>query len=183
MVVAVFAIAPAASAATLSLSPSEETVSVGEVFSVNILLDTEGGVIDGVDINALNFDADILQVIDAYPGVSGVQIESGTLMQSTMVNTVDNEAGRIVFSQVTGSSAPYTSTEPASLAVVTFEAMRQGTAEVTFDYSDGDTTDVNVAAVGSDVLTNVSDGTYHVNGQEASPGILSRIISFFRGLF
>ena len=59
----VFAVSQA-SAATLVVSPSAANINVGGSFRVNILLDTEGAEIHGVDVNALNYDPSILEVQD-----------------------------------------------------------------------------------------------------------------------
>jgi peptidoglycan hydrolase-like protein with peptidoglycan-binding domain len=45
-----------------------------------------------------------------------------------------------------------------------------GTANVTFSYTSGNTTDSNVAANGTDVLTSVVNGAYTINGSSAGSG-------------
>src|SRR5258708_5071697 len=70
------AFAASASAATLSLSPSAQTVNVGDTFTVQVLLDTQGQAVDGVDVSALNYNPYFLQV-------QGVQVQPGSLMADT----------------------------------------------------------------------------------------------------
>lgn len=168
-------------AATLSVSPSTGTMQLEKPFTVDIVVDTQGAVVDGVDINALTYDTEKLSVVDAYPSVEGVQIEAGTLMSSTMVNTVDTQEGKIRFSQVTGSDAIFTSTEPAVLATITFQPKERGVANLTFDYREGVTTDTNVAAVGSDVLKSVDNATYTIDGENQS--YVTRFFNWVKGIF
>jgi PGF-pre-PGF domain-containing protein len=155
---------PAVQAATLTLSPATSSVYVGDIFTVDIMLNTQGQQIDGVDIRYLNFDPALLQVEDSNTGTTGVQIASGTLMSVTSINTVDNAAGRVSFSQIVSGGTNYNG--QGILARITFRAIAAGTAPVTFSFTSGSTTDANVAAGGVDVLSVVNAGSYTVS----SPG-------------
>ena len=66
-------------AATLSLSPASGNYSVGNIFTVNILLNTQGQAIDGVDIRYLNYSPTYLEVQDENTSQAGVQIGAGAL--------------------------------------------------------------------------------------------------------
>lgn len=151
-----------ASAATLSVSPSTQTVGVGDTFTVNVRLDTQGSSIDGVDLRYLSFNPAILQVVDASASTAGVQIAPGSLMPLTLLNSVDAGAGRIAFSQVVAGGTKYSGS--GTLASITFKALAAGTAAVTFSYTSGNTTDSNIAAGGSDILNAVINGSYSVRG-------------------
>lgn len=146
-----FAYGASASAATLSLSPSAKTIAVGETFTVDIMLDTQGVAVDGVDIQTLNYNPSNLQVV-------GTQITPGSLMSDTVINRVDN--GKITFAQITTGGATYTGS--GKLATVTFKALTSVNANVTFSFSGGSSLDTNVASAGTDVLTSVVDGLYTI---------------------
>lgn len=161
-----FAFAATASAATLTLSPSSQTVSAGDTFSVDILLDTQGQPIDGVDLQALNYNPYNLQLQDADAQQMGTQIQAGTLMPSTLANSVDTTNGKIVFSQITNAGSTYTGS--GKLATVTFKALVAGTAKLTFDFTSGATADSNVASQGKDILTAVINGQYIINNTVTS---------------
>jgi hypothetical protein len=163
-------------AATFSLSPAVGSYSVGDTFTVTIMLDTEGESVDGVDINALNYNPKVLDVVDALPEFEGTQIAPGALMQATVLNSINEESGRIMFSQVTGADVTYTSTSPQPLATVTFKARTQGNAMLVFNYRNGDTTDANVAAVGADVLRGVINGRYEVSDSVSLGSSISRFV-------
>src|SRR3989338_10409631 len=60
--------------ATLSLSSASGSYSTGDIFSVNILLNTGGIAIQGVDVAYLNYNPALLEVQDDDGAVSGVQI-------------------------------------------------------------------------------------------------------------
>jgi len=158
-----------ASAATLSLSPFRSSVTVNEIFSVDILLDTVDAETDGIDIKYLNFDPTLLEVQQVVPG---------TLYPSTQSNSYDNEVGTINFAQVTSGGSTYNGS--GTLATVTFKALSTGKAEVSFDFEEGNTRDTNVASAGIDVLTDADGGTYRIG---SGVGFFSRIIDFFLNLF
>jgi hypothetical protein len=161
-----------AGASTLAISPASKTVEVGETLDVEVILDTKGEGIDAVDLFALRYDAKVLEVIDANPAVSGVQISPGSILPLTIVNTVDTTAGSIVFSQAVMGGTSYNG--KGKLASVSFRAKAKGTAKVAFDFRSGSTTDTNVAARGADdqgrdSLTSVSNASFTVK-ESSNPG-------------
>ncbi|MCD6085618.1 fibronectin type III domain-containing protein [bacterium] len=140
-------------AATLDLSSTSTSFQVGDIFEVQILLDTQNSQIDGVDIHYLNYDNSLLEVQDADSATSGVQIAPGSLLQETLVNSVEATSGKIDFSQVTNPGTTYNGN--GILATITFKVLSEGTTTLTFDFTSGDTTDCNVASEGSDILSSV----------------------------
>jgi len=149
-----------AQAATLSLSPSSGSNSVGSIFTVTILLDTQSQAVDGVDIRYLNYSPTLLEAQDENTSQAGVQISAGTLLGNTVANNVDTTSGRISFSQVAAGGSAYSNATGATLATVRFKVLTTGAAPVTFSFTLGSTADTNVAAGGSDVLTSVTNGSY-----------------------
>jgi hypothetical protein len=148
--------------ATLSLTPSSTSVGLNQNFTVNINLNTAGAPVDGVDIYRLRFTPSILQVVDSNSGVAGVQIAPGSLMPNTAINSVDNTAGTIQFSQSTTGGSNFSGS--GVLASVTFRGNASGTSPVTFDFTSGSTADTNVAFQGVDRLSSVTNGSYVVDG-------------------
>ncbi|HEY4480379.1 MAG TPA: cohesin domain-containing protein [Candidatus Paceibacterota bacterium] len=148
-----------ASAATLSVSPSSQSVNVGDTFTVTINLDTQGSQVDGVDLRYLNYNPALLQV-------QGNQITPGSLMPMTLANTVNSSNGRITFSQVALGGNKYNGS--GVLATVTFKAIAEGSANLTFSHTSNSTTDSNVAANGSDVLSAVVNGSYTIGSGSSS---------------
>ncbi len=148
-------------AATLSLSPSSGSYTVGDTFEAQIILDTEGAETDGVDIHYLNYDPSLLEVQDANVEQTGIQISPGTLYSNTPLNSVDVTNGRIDFSQTTAGGNTYNGN--GVLATITFKVLSQGTANIIFDFTLEETTDTNVASSGQDVLTSVANGSYTLN--------------------
>lgn len=167
--IAIALLAPSlASAATLSVSPSSQSVTAGGTFTVTVNLDTQNASIDGVDLRYLNFNSALLEVQDANSGTAGVQIAPGSLMPLTLANTVDNSLGRITFSQVSAGGSKYRGS--GVLATITFRAKAAGTASVSFNYTSGNTTDSNVAAAGADALSAVINGSYTINSSSSGGG-------------
>ncbi len=151
-----------ASAATLSVSPAQQTVKTGEVFTVTVRLDTQGTSIDGVDLRYLTFNPSLLQVQDANSSQAGVQITPDSLMALTVLNSADNSMGKIAFSQVATGGTKYKGS--GILATISFKAVAGGTASLMFNHTPKSTTDSNVAAAGEDVLTAVINGSYTISG-------------------
>ena len=151
-----------ANAATLAVSPTSNSVAVNGTFTVNIVLDTTGQAVYGVDIYSLRFNPSILQVVDADGVTAGVQIQAGTLMPNNQYNTVDNVAGTIQFSQ-TSSTTGTNFTGSGVLATITFRGVATGSSNLNFDFTLNSTTDTNVAVLYTDVLTAVTNGTYTVS--------------------
>lgn len=163
-----WAVAYAAQAATLTLSPATANLSIGDTLTVNVTLDTQGQSIDGVDIKYLRYNPYYLQLVDADSATAGTQIAAGTLMPNTLENNADTQNGKISFSQITNGGSHYTGS--GVLATLTFKALVVGTAAVTIDATPGNTTDSNVASNGTDVLTSVTNGSYVIAYPTVTPG-------------
>ncbi len=141
-----------ASAATMTVSPASRSVSLGDKFTVDVLLDTQGTAIDGLDIRYLNFNPALLQMDSSVPG---------DLMPITNINNIDNTAGTLIFSQVVSGGTHYTGA--GKLLTATFTAIAEGTAQITFNFTAGSTTDSNVAAEAKDILTLASGATITIS--------------------
>jgi hypothetical protein len=150
------------SAATLSISPSLQSVNTGDEFTASVDLDTEGSPVVGVDLRYINFDPTLVKVQDSNLSTVGTQIEPGKLMSDTLANSVDNDLGTIIFSQVNLPGSVNHSSS-GTLANITFKALKAGTVNLTFNYTPKNTTDTNVAASGTDVLTKVMDSSVTIN--------------------
>ncbi|OHB08434.1 MAG: hypothetical protein A3I19_00115 [Candidatus Zambryskibacteria bacterium RIFCSPLOWO2_02_FULL_38_13] len=166
-IIAAFILPSIASAATLSVSPSSQSISVGDIFSVTVNLDTQGAFIDGVDLRYLNYNPALLEMQDSNVS-SGIQIVPGSLMPATLANSVDTALGRITFSQVTAGGNKYKGL--GTLATITFKALAAGNARLTFNHNSNNTTDSNVASMGLDVLSNVVNGSYTINNVSSASG-------------
>ncbi len=147
-------------AATLALSPTSSSTGSGQQFTVQIILNTTGQNVDGVDIFSLHYNPSFLQVVDSNTGLAGIQIAPGSSLPVTLINAADNSAGTIQFSQTASGGTTFNGT--GTIATITFLANNLGTSPVTFDFTPGSTSDTNVAAGGSDLLTAVTNGSYTV---------------------
>ena len=157
--------------ATLSLSPSTGSQTIGGNFNVDIVLNTYGIETAGTDV-VINFNPSDLEVQDADAGVSGVQIQPGTLYTTFPGNTVDNTTGRIFFSGIiVPGGTGYTGT--GVLATITFKALKVATTQVAFDFTLGSTVDTNVTSksTATDVLASVVNGSYNIVPQDVPTSI------------
>lgn len=141
-------------AAKLSVDPATKSVKIGDTFSLNINLNTESQAADGVDVHYLNYDKNKLEV-------RGTIITAGILFGITPANSVDATNGRINFSQAATGGSNYNGS--GTLATISFKALKEGSANLTFNYISGSTTDCNVAVSGSDVLNGVTNGVVTIS--------------------
>lgn len=144
--------------AHISLLPESKTLKVGDTISVDIVLDTGGEEIYGVDINSLRYDPTLLGVVNAGTGKAEKEIKAGTLMGINAENKVDDSVGTIKFSQLSSPETKFNG--KGVLATVTFKTKKEGTAKIDFDFNVGSTTDTNVAGKAGDLLGSVSNATY-----------------------
>ena len=162
-------------AATLSVSPQNGQYNIGEIFNINIILDTQGANTYGVGIRYLNYDPSLLEVQDVNPS-PGIQILPGSLYSRTQVNSVNSTQGKIEFVQLTSDGEVYNG--QGVLATVTFKVISPGEASVYFDFSPSSTVDSNVAdGEGNDILTNVINGQYHLVSSDVTPPSISNVAS------
>lgn len=163
---------------TLSLDPVTQVVQIDSTFSTNIILDTAGQAVDGVDIFYLNYDPQVLEVQDADPTVEGVQIAKGTIFPIYMGNSVDVTNGKIAISGVIipGGEA-FTGT--GIFATINFKALSLGSTSVYFDFLIGLTTDTNVAehGTGLDILQEVVNANYTIQSEVPTPSPSSSTLS------
>ncbi len=138
---------------TLSLITNSSKIKLGQIFDVEVRLDTNNVKIDGVDLYALRYDPGVLAVVDADQSQSGVQISPAGLLPIVAYNKVDEKSGSIRFAQVTGGGSTFSGR--GRLATIKFQTLKKGNTSLSFDFEPGDTTDTNVAAYGKDKLTSV----------------------------
>ncbi|MCD6448851.1 MAG: hypothetical protein J7L58_07440, partial [Thermoplasmata archaeon] len=129
---------------TISVEPRQKTVGVGQTFNLFINI-TPAEPISSA-ICGISFDPNILQVVNIENG--GLFFDSGDLW---MASPADNENGTIEF--IFGASDDLKTT-PGSLAVITFQAIAQGTSYVNIE---------NVVIHGS-TNNNILNGTVIVAG-------------------
>jgi hypothetical protein len=148
----------ASNGATLALSPSSGSVNSGSTISLDVMVNTGGLTIDGVDLVNLNYPADKLEL---------QKITQGANFQVTPVK----QSGGVISLVATvppGSSGYNGNSNVATLA---FKALALGTANLTFDFTLSSTRDCNVAehGTGKDILTEVFNGTYSIIAAGATP--------------
>ncbi len=141
----------ASSTTSLKLNPATVTTATNQNFTVDVMLDTGGESIDGLDIFSLKFNPSLVQVVDSNSSQSGVQIATTSLLPVTITNSVNNTTGTIQLSQATSGGTTFQGT--GKIATITFRATASGTSSVNFDFTPGSTTDTNVSAGGVDKLS------------------------------
>lgn len=142
-------------AATLSLSPAEKSISVNNQFTVNVLLDTEGANTDGTDA-IITYNSTYLSVVSAALGD----------LYDTDVTTNTTTAGKITLSAIASTGSTFSGS--GTFATITFKAIKAGTANISFAYTSGSTTDSNVTSNQTDVLDNIIGSTITITASSDS---------------
>ena len=141
-------------AATFSLSPASGS-TVSGTFNVTLsLTDLGGKEVSGIDVY-LNYEPSKLEAqrIDV----------SGGIFADYPLQEIDPTGGKLI---VLGATAPPHApvTTPGTIATITFKALRtSGSTTLSFDYTEGSTTDSNIteAGTGTDILIDPPTVTYN----------------------
>jgi hypothetical protein len=135
-----------AHAADVTLVPSTGSYSSGQTFTVTVRAVPGGDNINAVE-STLNFDPTVLSVVS-------VSRDGSVFSLWTTEPSFNNANGTITFGG--GSPTPFTST--SNIITVTFRAVANGTANVTF----GDTSVLAADGRGTDVFGSATNGSYTI---------------------
>ena len=166
LVLASCAVAPAPSAqlspaqpapaVTFSVTPATGSYTVGDTFTTDLVLTAGTEKVYAIDV-VLTYDPTLLEVVDADETTTGVQVHTTAEFESYPLNettdgTVKLGAGSLA-SEFTGTG---------SVATVTFQVLKEGTATVSYAFEKGSTVDTDAFGTSSDadLLTAVSGATY-----------------------
>lgn len=155
--------------ANLMLSPDSGNFAVGETFSMDVLLDTNGVEVSQVDFK-LKYNPDALEVQDSDRDRAGIQIKDGDLFEVLLSTTpVDTRAGTIEYSKIALSESKYykTAGEPGKVATIDFKVLKEGSAAVSFETSETAPipTKVYRAIDEEQILGEVTNADFTVSGQ------------------
>jgi hypothetical protein len=116
---------------TISVSPAYATIGVSQTVSVELRIDDVMNLY-GAQVE-LAFDADLLEVVDAYDFQPGVQILEGDfpVPDAVIRNLVDNATGRIEYAISLRGDKPGV-TGSGRLATVVFHGQEEGISTVRF---------------------------------------------------
>lgn len=142
-------------AATLTLSPSSSTLSVGNIATVSIKVNTSGQAINNAEA-VIQFPSDMLEVV--------------SLSKSSSIFTLwveepsfSNGTGRIVFNG--GAANPGFNGSNGTIASIVFKAKKQGTASILF--TDGAVRKND--GLGTDILSSKSGSVITVTSALQTP--------------
>jgi len=160
-----FLISEAHAAASLSLSPTSQSVARDQTFNVNLTLNTGGASTTGCDV-ILTFNPQILKV-------ESVSFGANPLFSTTNRQTIDNTNGKLTLnSDVVSAAFAYSGT--GTLATITFKGLATGSSAVSFNCTGGtdNHADTNVWDTQSQDIVNCSaniGGTYTITSGATEP--------------
>lgn len=145
-----------AAGATLSLDPATVTANTDQTFQVKVMLNTGGNTTDGARI-VLLYDKDVINATKITPGTIYKEYPSSA-------QTIDNATGTVKVSGIADTQSTFNGT--GTFATIDFVAKKAGSAAIKFDFTQGSTTDSNVAdtATSTDILSGVSSASVTVSG-------------------
>ncbi len=141
-------------AATLSVSPGTGVYKTGQIFTVNVVVNTSGVPVNAAD-GSLTFDPHELNVV-------AVNRTSSIFNLWTAEPTFSNSAGTISFSG--GVPTGYTGAGGVVMSI-TFKSVTSGTAHVTI----GTASVLAADGRGTNVLTAMNSGTYTLAAVDSTP--------------
>ena len=155
---------------SVSVSPQTITVSPGDAFTIDIVVDAAGSEIFGADCK-LQFDNAIL---NATSQTGGTFLGQGGANTIEVQNSIDNDAGIVKYGEtrmgdpdVIGSA-----TEKGVLATITFEAIGSGTTDMKLESKLSDSSAQLIDATTNDgtcrVLGTVASGEAHTSDDKST---------------
>lgn len=132
--------AQSAAAASFLLNPADGNYQIGDIFSVDVILNTENEMTDGAAVRSLHYDPALLEVQDANSLQGGTQVMVGNLYQTTQENSVSQ--GKITVSQFNTGGLTYKGA--GTFASINFKVLAAGTSKITIDHSLKNTLDSNI---------------------------------------
>ncbi len=144
-----------AAAATLQLNPSTGSYTSGQTFTTTVRVQPDGKSINAVEAT-LKFDPALLSVV-------GVGKEGSAFSLWTVEPTFSNSAGTINFGG--GSPSPFSSV--SNLVTVTFRAVKEGSAAVSFSAASILAADGR----GTDVYETSAASTFTIGGAAVPPPV------------
>lgn len=135
-------------AGRLYFNPDTGEVSNGSEFTTDIYLDTDGAESGGAGV-ILNFNPVLIEAVETEPGI---------IFDDYPLAVIDNEAGKVSISGISGSRDQlFTGND--LFARVTWRALKTGTTQIGFEFETGSTTDSNIAVTfgNGDILSEVGN--------------------------
>ena len=159
---------------SITLAPDTGVFNVGDTFDMQVILDTGGYDADGVDLMIL-YDPGVLEVQDAEPITSGIQISAGSIYTSVRENWVNPAVGEIRFS-AEGDGHAFQGSGVVATVTLRVVASISNTA-VRVYYGDGWTAETNIVESQNvqDVLGQANIASFQTTG---SPSRLMPTVSF-----
>ena len=153
------------------IAPQSSEVAVGATTTVDIKIENAEGLY-GAGVH-LTFNPSLLEVVDAEPGVSGVQIQAGTFLSPDFVgeHAVDQAAGKIDFA--IAQAPPHEAVSGSGvLARVTFKGKVAGTSSINFTgvlLSDKSGTEISAGSQGGSIVVTEADTPTNTPTPEDTP--------------
>ncbi len=155
LVIICFLLPQDSNAATLSLAPSTSSVTVGNIVSISVKVNTQGKYINNSEA-MIQFPTDLLEVISISKSSS---IFSLWVEEPSFSNT----KGRITFNG--GVATPGFNGSNGTLAIVTFKAKKAGSASVIY----GDSAIRENDGLGTDILNNKTGSVINITLSDVAP--------------
>lgn len=149
-------------AAAVRLDPYSGNLNINQQYELEIRLFTELEDVDAVDID-MTYTNSGVEISDGEAGVAGTNIQETDLFENYVYNNIDTTNGTINVTAYTTTPVD-TNTGYSVVGKIIFTPTTTGTINFTFDFTEGDLTDTNVAqsVTSDDILTEVRNAQFNV---------------------
>jgi len=136
----------------LKLEPAKGTYPVGDIFSIDILLDIKNKKTAGTDI-ILKYNPTILEAIE---------IKKDSVFENWVLTAIEKEKGEIRISALAAPTKGFIG--KGKIGTIDFKGLQKGETDVVFDFQKGSTTATNLAELGTgqNLLEKVINGHYTI---------------------
>jgi len=158
-----------AAGSSVSVSPQTITASVGEIFTIDIIVDSAGSDVYGAQYE-LYFDNTVLSAATQTQGTFLSQDGAST---NVIVDTIDNTIGKVVYGETRLGPDVGGVTGSGIIASITFETIKSGTSALTLSYV------MVMDSNNEEVMTTVNSGTCMIagTGEDTTPEVTYTDIS------
>ncbi len=137
--------------ANLSLQSDKTTFKNGEIFKVDLLLNTFAAPVSAADV-VIKYDPTFVSL---QASASAKPFNSSQLFQKTVFNESNSKQGLATMSAVAEPGKDFTGS--SILTSLNFKAIKIGTTAITIVFTPGETRDTNVVSKTEDILESTSD--------------------------
>jgi hypothetical protein len=149
--------------ALMRLDPVQANAKMAKPFNLDIVIETKGRDINGVDAQII-YDPLMLSVVDQNTNQTGIQVKNGSIYDKLLINKVDPVIGKInlTASRLNKEIKPFNGS--AVFATLVFQPKKEGSTLIRINYEEGKTNTSNIteSKTSNNILTDTQNATVQI---------------------